>query len=84
MTQVDPAKLILAGAAALFFGAAAFAQAPPASPPPAKPSTFKNLKIFQRASATRWFAWAHCSVYLSAVYVLDPQAATVDFYMELH
>ncbi|MEO7411266.1 MAG: c-type cytochrome [Sphingomicrobium sp.] len=47
MTQVDPAKLIFAGAAALFLGAAALAQAPAASPPPApKPPTFKNLKIF--------------------------------------
>ena len=47
MTQVDPAKLLLAGAAALFFGAAAFAQAPLATPPPAaRPPAFKNLKIF--------------------------------------
>ena len=47
MTQVDPAKLILAGAAALFLGAAAFAQEPNAgTAPPAKPSAFKNLKIF--------------------------------------
>ena len=47
MKQVDRSKLILAAAAALFLGAAAFAQSPPASPPPpAKPSQFKNLKVF--------------------------------------
>jgi len=39
--------MILAGAAALFLGAAAFAQAPSVSPAPAaKPPAFKNLKIF--------------------------------------
>ena len=42
MKQVDPAKLILAGAAALFLGAAAIGQAPVA--PPA-PSQYKNLKV---------------------------------------
>jgi len=40
-------RLILAGAAALFVTAAAFAQAPTAGAPPAtKPSAFKNLKVF--------------------------------------
>ena len=39
--------MILAGAAALFLGATAFAQATPAAPPPAaKPAAFKNLNIF--------------------------------------
>ena len=42
MKQVDPAKLILAGAAALFLGAAAIGQAPVALP---APSHYKNLKV---------------------------------------
>lgn len=51
MKQVDPAKLILAGAAALFLAACAdslvSAQAPAAEPPVTKSSSsFKNLKVF--------------------------------------
>lgn len=48
MKQVDPSKIALAGAAALFLTAAAcntaVAQAPATAPPPA--SHFKNLKVF--------------------------------------
>ena len=50
MRQVDPSKLALAGAAALFLGATAFAQAPQVSPPAtAKPPAHKNLKVLPAA-----------------------------------
>ena len=46
MNQLNRPRLLLAGATALFLGAAAFGQAPSSSSPAAKPSQFKNLKIF--------------------------------------
>ena len=47
MAQADPARLILAGAAALFLTATAFGQAPTPGPATAaRPSAFKNLKVF--------------------------------------
>ena len=48
MKQLDPPKLTIAVAAAMFLAAAAVGQvSPETSPPPvAKPSQFKNLKIF--------------------------------------